>query len=285
MALNITQGPLPADGQSVDPATFLEAWISNTVITNLDASNFDTGEFGLSFVISQTDAPASSVRNNGMFWYERGAGRLWVWDVLDAPSSHTVASDFDRYHGGNDWICLSNGREHWLLASKTIPKGAVCYIARDTDNVITTYSGSTWIFASPGESARAGHAPLPARMYWLVTDQANTNSGTADITEICWIAKETGASGTLFRGQEFGWVEMLAHSGTTGSAAYAYVTDSGVSESSFLHPGAWITQSTNPGRMFVCTFTDSSATSPTDVWLRSGFKQHFPPWGIARERV
>jgi hypothetical protein len=285
MALTINHGPLPSDGTSVNPATFLEAWINATVILDLSAENFDTGEGGISFVVSQTDAPASSVRTPGMFWFERGAGRMWIWDALDAPSELTFASDFNRYRGGHEWIGISRGKENWCIATKDIPKGAVCYMAHTDPNILTTYSASIVVFAEPDDEQRRWHSPHPARFYWFVDDKPAAESGTSFVSEIAFIALETANSGAIFRTQEFGWCELLAHSGTTGSAAYAYVTDSGVSESSFLFPGAWITQSTNPGRMFFATFTDSSATSPTDVWLRSGFKQHFPPWGIARERV
>lgn len=285
MALTITQGPLPSDGESVDPSTFLEAWINGTVIDDLDASNFDTTEGGISFVVSQTDAPASSARTPGMFWFERGAGRMWIWDRLDGTSQLTAAADFNRYKGGFEWIEYGRGIENWIIANTgPIPKGALCYIARRDFNWLTTYSNSRVAFLHPDETARKGHAPSPARQYWFVTHQPASESGTSVSTEICWVAMESAASGALFRGKEFGWCDLLAHSGTTGAGAYAYTTDSGSSESSFLHPGAFHTQSTNPGRMFVATFTDSSATSPTDVWLRSGMKHHLPPWGISRVR-
>jgi len=286
MPLIIQQGPLPNDGENVDPATFLEAWINGSVITGLDGSNFDTGEGGLSFVVSQTDAPASSTRTPGLFWFKRGEGRLYVWDPLDAPSALTLATDAARYRQGHDWISLSRGKQNWCIASKDIPQGALCYMTHSTlEGILTTHSESFWSFRADEQPGRGGHAPLVGRMYWFVTDQPAIESGTAFVTEITFIALESAASGTIFPAQEFGWCDMLASSGSTGSASYAFVTDSGVSESSFLQPGAWQTQSTNPGRMFVATFTDSSATSPTDVWLRSGFKLHFAPWGIARERV
>lgn len=287
MALTITQGPLPNDGESVQPHIFLEDWINNTVITDLDATNFDTSsEGGVSFVISSTNPPASSARTAGMYWFERGAGKMWVWDRLDGPSQLTQAADFGRYQNGFDWACISGGKETWLLAHKDIPKGAMCYIARQDLNWITTYSNSTYLFFDPDDTARRGHSPNPSRFYWFVTDQPNTASGTAEITEICWVALDTAASGALFRGKEFGWCNALAQAGVTTAGAYAYVTDSGVSESSFLQAGAWITQSTNPGRMFVAVFTETEATNDaTQAWLRSAFKIHLPPWGIARERV
>lgn len=285
MALAITQGPLPDDGSSVDPSTFLEAWINGSVIDDLNTENFAAGNEGINFVLSQTDPPASSTRTQGMFWFERGEGRLWVWDPLDAPSQLTQAADVARYHGGNDWMSLSRGRQMWVVAAKDIPKGAVCALNQALNQVvITTYSGSTHAFFAD-ENERRGHAPHPGRQYWFVTDQPATQSGTAFVTEFSVIALETAASGVLFRAQEFGWCEVLCHSGTTGSAAYGYITDSGVSESSFVYPGAIHTQSTNPGRMFFVTLTESMATNPTDVWLRKAFKQQFPAWGIARERV
>jgi hypothetical protein len=287
MALNIVQGPLPSDNTSVVPDTFLEAWINGTVITDLSAENFDTSENGISFVVSQTDAPASSTRTPGMFWYERGEGQLWVWDALDSPSELTLATDSARYHGGHDWIGLSRGRQMWVIANEDIPKGAVCYLKGSslTEGILTTWSGSRNEFWEPDDPLRRGHSPMPARQYWWVTHQAPTESGTAWVTEFAVIALETGNSGALFRATEMGWTEILAHSGTTGSAALGYVSDSGLSESAFVTPGAIHTQSTNPGRMVFVTMTDSSATNPTDVWLRSAFKQHFPAWGIARERV
>lgn len=294
----IIHGPLPNDGDSVDPSVFLEAWINGSVLTDLTSTEFGSSkgtegvpaEGQTGFIVSQTDPPATSVRFAGLFWFERGAGRLQMWDDLDQPSQLTSASGAsfpEIWHNGADWLSMSERRELWVLSKEPISQGAMCFLVTNsrTFHVISTYSGSNYTFAHPTEFGTGNRmmTPQPSRAYWAVTSQPPVTAEAGEVTEVSFVALESAASGTFFRVAEWGFVDLLAHSGTTGSGALGYVSGSGASESSFLFPGV-ATQTTNPGRMPICWMTDSSATVPTDVWLRQGFKQNYPPWGIARRR-
>ncbi len=98
MALQITPGPLPEDGVRIKVDTILDAFINNTDARNFGANQFANNQ-DVNFVVSQTDAPATSIRTAGMLWFARGEGVLYFWDAQQASESLAL------------WVAASNRKE------------------------------------------------------------------------------------------------------------------------------------------------------------------------------
>jgi len=203
----INQGPLPSDGQTVDPATFLEAWIAGTEIYDLGAAQFSGGT--LQFVYSQTEPPAAADRFNGMMWFARGEGRLYMWDQPDLPSALTFSDQ--------NWIALSDRKEIWCWATHEIPKGApVSFVSTTNSEAVDLITNDTQVF---------GDMPF-ARPLWRVSTQSNGSGVTNTISDIIWVAMETANSGSLFRACDIGICDVLMPTTVTDSyTRYQKVTD------------------------------------------------------------
>lgn len=123
MALDITPGPLPDDGQAVDVSPDLTAFVEGTTFDNFDLDNFTNT--WTPFLISQTEPPAAAFRRPGTLWFKRGEGRLYMWTTA-LPSSATivgpdVGADPPVATGevvwpapGADWVSLSDRREVYV---------------------------------------------------------------------------------------------------------------------------------------------------------------------------
>lgn len=98
MAIIVTPGPLPSDGTRLDVDVVLAAYVNGTTIRNFGPAEFQ-GSRDINFVISQTDAPATSTRGPGMLWFKRGEGVLYFWDAQNA--SESIAQ----------WVAISNRKE------------------------------------------------------------------------------------------------------------------------------------------------------------------------------
>lgn len=98
MALIVVPGPVPNDGTRINVDRDLDNFINNTVVRNFGPAEF-VGNEDVNFVVSQTDAPATSTRTNGMLWFKRGEGVLYFWDSQQA--SESIA----------EWVAISNRKE------------------------------------------------------------------------------------------------------------------------------------------------------------------------------
>lgn len=182
----ISQGPLPNDGEAVDPATFLEAWISGTTVVDLQSPAFSGG--ALQFVYSQTEPPNLGERFVGMLWFKRGEGRLYMWDQPDLPSGLTFSD--------KNWIALSDRKEVWCMACAEIELGMPLSF------MYTTASG----YGGPlltNDDQTINEDPF-ARPIWLVTTHSHGSGATNVLGPAVWVAMETASSGTLFRACELG---------------------------------------------------------------------------------
>lgn len=261
MALDVVQGTLPYDQEKVDPAAFLEAWINGTRVWNLPAGAFKGGT--IQFVVSTTEAPPLAERFAGLLWFARGEGRLYIWDKPDAPSALTF-SDVN-------WICLSDRRELWCwCAEGTIPLGAPCKFL-ETNNTVATD-----LITNSDQSVRSNNDPYP-RPLWRVHSASNGSGATNTLSDVCFVARETGQSGGLFRVVELGICNILCSSGETGNQGAMVVDET--------RPGMWWRRDPTCGSlcplMAMAECLDSSATAPAGEWLRPVFKHQAPLLGIA----
>lgn len=107
MGLKISQGPLANDGQRFNPEADLAAFVSGTRLFDFGHENF--ADSGVSFIISQTDAPASASVNRGLTWFRRGEGTTYhalFYTPKEGPRSGVT--DFK-------WIAASGSRKEQLV--------------------------------------------------------------------------------------------------------------------------------------------------------------------------
>lgn len=111
MALRITPGPLPPNNTRIDIDRVLTAFIQGTTITSFPRESFDSDQ--VTFVISQTDAPATSTRTRGTLWFSRGEGKLKKWQILPTPevSFLGVTEQATVQPGEGRWVSISDRRE------------------------------------------------------------------------------------------------------------------------------------------------------------------------------
>lgn len=202
--MDIIQGPLPLDGTSVNPAEFLETWISGTSVYNFGPTQFKGGS--LQFVYSNTEPPPLDTRFPGMLWFKRGEGRLYSWDYSDDPCGPSSANT-----GDINWISLSDRRDVWLQSIESAPPGSQFFPA-------ATPSGPYFNMLQP-TGISYSYDPYNGRVVWAVSLFATSSCGTdirGNMTGgISWIALETTVSGAKFRAAEFGFVDMMVGCGCT----------------------------------------------------------------------
>lgn len=98
MAIIVNPGPLPNDGTRINVDRELDTFINNTNVYNFGPNEF-AGNEDVNFVVSQTDAPATSIRSPGMLWFKRGEGVTYFWDAQQASESLA------------EWVAFSNRKE------------------------------------------------------------------------------------------------------------------------------------------------------------------------------
>lgn len=109
MALIVTPGPLPADGERAKIDDFLTSFVQGTTFTNFGAAEFSDAPIG--FMISQTDAPATSVRGRGTVWFARGEGVLYKWTPEPVKSNLFSPSEAGVNTSEAQWVAISNRKE------------------------------------------------------------------------------------------------------------------------------------------------------------------------------
>lgn len=130
MALIVVPGPLPDDGTRIHVDRTLDAFINGTNVRNFGPNEF-AGNEDVNFVVSQTDAPATSMRSIGMLWFKRGEGVLYFWDAQNA--SESIA----------EWVALSNRKEMVVRVQSGPTKvGSVLWLdTGGVDGQFTEYFG------------------------------------------------------------------------------------------------------------------------------------------------
>lgn len=266
MALIISQGPLPQDGDTVDPSTFLEAWISGTTITNFPVGAFTGGE--LQFVVSSTDPPATSERTLGMLWFQRGEGILFIYDPASSASRA-------------DWMAICGRRDLWfrpdLNVEGTVP-GTPLGLATSTPHTL----GSPDSFILAGESQAAGNFAPRWRPIWLARPFTEDAAGVSEAgypSEFCLIALETAESFTgVYRGAELGFCDVRVASGYTGAGGFVgLVTTAAADVFDNFNANSQSPVTEVAGTTLYGILCDSSATVSTSAWTRRAFKLICPP--------
>jgi len=112
MAIQITPGPLPADGARIKIEEALTAFVQGTTITNFGAEEFE-GE-PIDFVISQTDAPSTDSRTRGTLWFARGEGKLYKWTPEPVDSGNYFPSEPGTNQSEFQWMAMSDRREQMV---------------------------------------------------------------------------------------------------------------------------------------------------------------------------
>ena len=110
MSLSITPGPLPPDGSRLSVQQDLDAFLQGTEISGFDLDNFI--DSGAAFVVSATEAPATSSRSRGLSWFKRGEGTLYHWLVFtptDGPHSGVTQGK---------WLAASGSRKEILVEAR-----------------------------------------------------------------------------------------------------------------------------------------------------------------------
>lgn len=280
MALTVIQGPLPADGVGVSPDIDLEAWIAGTQVFGLNYASFKGGL--LQFVYSSSDPPAEDARFPGMLWFKRGDGHLYIMDQNNLPSGESSGSVTVK-----NWISISDRKEIWLQAVEPIELGCPVQLAASDSNVTEQMpdgSGSESSFMDPFW-----------RVNWDVTKMQSPNeAGTPPgvnalnnrVTELWFIAAESADSGTVFRGVELGFCNVLMGSGASANAGEIGINEAASNtmwyQRKTYYETAVALSGNTDGYLFNAFAVDSSATDPGDTWLRPAFKIPHPPNGISK---
>jgi hypothetical protein len=265
MSIIVTQGPLPNDGDTADPATFLESWISGTTIANLGVDAFKGGN--VQWVYSQTDAPALADRFVGMLWFKRGDGRLYIWDNAESPSQLTFSDA--------NWMPVSERRELWVQTMNPVQKG----------QAMTMYDPGTQATAYPcimtiEDQSGVNTAEFWQRPLWRV-DPVWTSSS---LVEFVVVAKESAASGALTRAVELGVVDMLCESGSTLAAGPMHLMEGVAATGNYFYRDD-PTQGSQSGRMVIAEALTSGPTGYTlnAPFLRPGFLHIMPLLGVCSD--
>lgn len=272
--MNIIQGPLPNDYESVNPSQFLATWISGVSIYGLGPAEFKGGS--LQFVYSNTDPPALADRAPGMLWYKRGEGRLYTWDYTDDPCGPSSANQYDI-----NWISLSDRRDIWLQSIEAAVPGSMFFLAG-------TPSGTRFNYVNPTGITSATFDPYLGRPLWTVS-LFGTSSTASGIRANClsgvnFVALETTVSGGKFRAVEFGFCNLLMKGGETNF--YGQLTyDANATDVRQLLCWGWTAYSGAGNQTLKWGYTGmlndgpSGATGYTSgAYVRPGFKWPMSYW-------
>lgn len=251
MSLTITPGPLPNNGDSVDASVFLERFVEETVIAGLDQTAFKDG--GISFVQSQTDAPANP--DPGWLWFKRGEGVLYAYQIANIGADPSGLSDAD-------WVAVGGRREYWCRAVSNLATGRIVTPASTPSSTGLVHGGARFpILSFIDEHGTTNWAGLPA----MVVVDSVVSGGYFRGVEIGFCDALVATAQTAFPGVgqmgedpetafgEYGWLLIQAETNPTVITAFGYMNIAHVVESAEttqrlrqvfkkLRPQAWISK-------------------------------------------
>ncbi len=99
MPLKINPGPLPNDGSRINVDDVFTAFVNGTNVFDFGLENFT--DSGVGFMVSSTDAPATSARTRSLIWFKRGEGILYHWHVFTPTSGPTSGVTNGRFLAGS----------------------------------------------------------------------------------------------------------------------------------------------------------------------------------------
>lgn len=278
MTLSVVQGPLPQNGQTVDPSSFLSSWISNTYVYGLGAGAFKGGS--LTFIYSQTDAPPLQDRMRGTLWYARGEGRLYLWDQNNSPSGVSSAAA-----NVVNWLSLSDRKDIWVNSFDDCPPGTPLHFTASGVSL-----GGEHNFTHG--AANIGEGERTTRVQWAVTKLSKFGNGTIfalnhELPEVIFIARDSAlsqASGYMIRACELGFTDFYMSCDATGSAGML-VLGAQASETQWAKRAVdypLLGPSDNSEALMIGFCTDSSASNPRSLWTRPGFKPSGLPYALRK---
>ncbi len=259
MPLIISQGPLPNNGDRVDPSTFLEEWINGSSVAGLDALSFHSS---LHFITTQTAEPAGLLTRRGTIWFKRGTGAWYFRDEIDRNDSRYTGSE------NNMWLAIGPSREIAAEIQNTHSLAGVGMVVTITDPESDIVSGPA--FDQTGFAN--GHGRFVPFYRGI---RAGTQSPTK-ITMAALIATTSAYSGLPARAIEWGFASAAISSGGSNVArgAFGKIRVAGTSDW-FLHPRtiAWTNETLYQN---VAVILDTNAT--TSVHRALVFKKPGPDW-------
>jgi hypothetical protein len=284
--LTINQGPLPNDGETVDPSVFLEAWIAGTTVFGLPAGAFTGGT--LQFVISATDAPATNERRVGLLWFARGEGRLYTWDQPDITGRvpfppfpgdlSSVPVPGSSYSGVRGWISLSDRRDIWVRTVRhPCPVGApLTFVA----NSVASNFNHHMLTGTDATDGQIRGPDRPERPIWACYPlTANSDGSCPPLAEIIFVARDSAGTNGILRAVEHGFCQVRCSSAMTGAGGWLRLAG-GVANVGFIDGFSVLgTAASEISGMVTGFFSDSSATVATTQWLRGAYKVAVAPIG------
>lgn len=174
--LTFNMGPLPRNGDRADASTFLEEWVNNTDVAGIGADSLSSD---VALVTSQTDAPSGALRKRGQLWFQRGLGRLWIFDDPDRDNT-TYSSNQEQF------VRIAPDREILMEVDQSISAGQVVWMRRPASAMTAFYKDSkgrqTGQFFSHGNLNGSG-ASGRAGIYTYVAQEAIVTGRTGRCTE------------------------------------------------------------------------------------------------------
>jgi hypothetical protein len=276
MALQFNQtDPLPHDGATVNPADFLEDWIAGADVWNFDLGSMNGGD--LLLVYSHTEAPATNMRVNGMLWFQRGDGRLYLWDTVDPSGSY--------YSGLQGWIAISDRRELWVnsvlspvaLGSPMSPQNEP-----GTSNVNQTMILTNEpINYSPNGNPMTSMGYRPIWSMWPWDNASMVSTFTPYPSIMLCVALDSATTAAPFRAVEHGFCSVYMTSGESGTGGFLKLVadQSGVTCIDGFTQQVTIQSGISGGIAF--GFLCDSAESMADSRVRSAFLFQCPMIGAS----
>lgn len=250
MTLEITQGPLPQDGERVDASIFLEEWVGNTDVGNLDPTSFAES---IRFVAAMTEAPPD-VR--GTLWFKRGEGQLYFREYFDRSASPRYPGDFNK-----GWVPLAPRRGWAVEADGAAQKGGVMFASQDGP-------GGAQVLNSYFEDSKGRRIPS-----YRQDGQGHSNRYGV-YTGIATESRDTGQAVICV---DWGFCDALIACGGSNvtRGAYAKMHSSSVTEPWVLHPRS-IAWSGETGYRDVGIIVNTNAT--IERHLTRIYKRPNPNW-------
>lgn len=274
--MTVIQGPLVNDHVSVNPSTFLEAWIAGTQVFGLGPGAFKGGS--LQFVISSTNPPDLNHRAPGQLWFKRGDGRLYIWDQSDLPSGVSDAGVQNV-----NWLSLSDRRDMWAEVREQVFPGSPLFLAGTPSGIgqnlfsITGASLTTFV-----DDVFHGRTIWTLSIFGGSVPQTGIK-GNQTFGPV-FVALESAASGARTRVSEWGWCDVLMASGETGTAG-PLAWDATASNSQWFRLKQYTVPSLNantPKWSYVGYVFDTSASDGNGApWVRRAWKHPMGCWDPA----
>ncbi|MEE8522191.1 MAG: hypothetical protein V3S83_12595 [Gemmatimonadota bacterium] len=211
MALIITPGPLPDDGTRIKISATLNAFVSGTLLQNFGEDEF-SGESDITFMVSQTDAPATNIRTRSTFWFKRGEGVAYLWTLHPSPTEAPTAVT-----EGN-WVAVSNRKEQLVQIAHNCLAGQIIRFNTENSNE-SNFGGQMHRLAVDGR-------------FWALCSSTTITNADPDwvsfhpswMVDPCLVAATDASHGSFIPAAEWGFVNVKSRGAdiATGDKVFGY---------------------------------------------------------------